>query len=84
MPRRRNNFVEKSKIPTMVIYEEKGIEPDSAEWHFFFFEKRFFDFQLDLDRKPNLVNPLDTWGWDNLPEFYHEYDDKTEKIINRE
>ena len=47
MPRRRNNF---------------GVEPDSAEWHFFFFEKRFFDFQLDLDRKPNLVNPLDRWG----------------------
>ena len=82
MARSRNNFVEKSKIPTMVIYEEKGIEPDSAEWHFFFLKKRYFDFLLDLDRKTNLVNPLDTWGWDYLPKFSHGYDNKTEKLLN--
>tara|TARA_A100001388_G_scaffold205154_1_gene155990 strand:+ start:280 stop:429 length:150 start_codon:yes stop_codon:yes gene_type:complete len=32
----------------MVIDGIKGIETDSAEWHFFFWKKRYFDFLLDL------------------------------------
>ena len=77
MPRSEDKFLEKSKIPTMVIDGVKGIEPDSAEWHFFFWKKRYFDFLLDLvdgRKDPNLENPLDTWDWDYLPEPSHGYD----------
>ena len=33
-----------------------------------------FDFLFDLDKDPNLENPLDKWDWDYLPEFSKEYD----------
>ena len=44
MVRSKYKFVEKSKIPTIVIEGQKGIEQDSAEWYYFFWEKRYFDF----------------------------------------
>ena len=44
MARSKDKFLEKSKIPTMVIDGVKGIEEDSAEWHYFFWGKRYFDF----------------------------------------
>jgi len=48
MARSEDKFLEKSKIPTMVIDGVKGIEEDSAEWHFFFWKKRYFDFLYSL------------------------------------
>ncbi len=36
----------------MVIDGEKGTVPDSAEWHFYFHKRRFFDFLFDLDKDP--------------------------------
>lgn len=44
MARSKDKFLEKSKIPTMVIDGVKGIEEESAEWYYFFWEKRYFDF----------------------------------------
>ena len=44
MVRSKCKFVEKSKIPTIVIDGQKGIEQDRAEWYYFFWEKRYFDF----------------------------------------
>ena len=44
MARSKDKFLEKSKIPTMVIDGVKGIEQDRAEWYYFFWEKRYFDF----------------------------------------
>ena len=44
MVRSKYKFVEKSKIPIIVIDGQKGIEQDSAEWYYFSWEKRYFDF----------------------------------------
>ena len=77
MARSDNKFNDIAKIPEMVIDGVKGIEPNSAEWHFFFWKKRYFDFLLDLidgRKDPNLENPLDTWDWDYLPEPSDDYD----------
>ena len=61
MSNRTDKFAEKAKTPTMVIDGVKGIEEDSAEWHFFYWKRRFFDYLLDLIKDPNLENPLDKW-----------------------
>ena len=74
MARSDNKFKDIAKTPEMVIDGEKGIVPDSAEWHFYFHKRRFFDFLSDLDKDPNLENPLDNWDWDYLPEPSEEYD----------
>ena len=74
MSNRTNKYADKAKTPEMVIDGQKGIFPDSAEWHFYFHKRRFFDFLLDLDKNPNLENPLDKWDWDYLPEPSHGYD----------
>ena len=74
MSNRTNKYADKAKTPEMVIDGQKGIVPDSAEWHFYFHKRRFFDFLLDLDKNPNLENPLDKWDWDYLPEPSHGYD----------
>ncbi|MBO6972380.1 MAG: hypothetical protein JJ843_00965 [Prochlorococcus marinus CUG1434] len=74
MSNRTNKYADKAKTPEMVIDGEKGIVPDSAEWHFYFHKRRFFDYLLDLDKDPNLENPLDKWDWDYLPEPSEEYD----------
>ena len=74
MSNRTNKYADKAKTPEMVIDGQKGIVPDSAECHFYFHKRRFFDFLLDLDKNPNLENPLDKWDWDYLPEPSHGYD----------
>ncbi len=77
MARSDNKFKDIAKTPEMVVDGVKGIEPDSAEWHFFFWKKRYFDFLLDLidgRKDPNLENPLDTLDWDYLPEPSNDYD----------
>ncbi len=52
MSNRTNKYADKAKTPEMVIDGEKGIVPDSAEWHFYFHKRRFFDFLFDLDKDP--------------------------------
>ena len=42
MVRSKYKFVEKSKIPTIAIDGQKGIEQDSAEWYYFFWKKKVF------------------------------------------
>ncbi len=44
MSNRTNKYADKAKTPEMVIDGQKGIVPDSAEWHFYFHKRRFFDF----------------------------------------
>ncbi len=51
MSNRTDKFADKAKTPTMVIDGEKGIVPDSAEWHFYFHKRKFFDFLFDLQIK---------------------------------
>ena len=74
MARSNNKFKDKAKTPEMVIDGVKGIVEDSAEWHFFSWKRRFFDYLLDLIKDPNLENPLDQWDWDYLPEPSDGYD----------
>ena len=72
--RSKDKFKDKAKTPTMVINGVKGILEDGAEWHFYSWKRRFFDYLLDLIKDPNLQNPLDKWDWDYLPEPSDDYD----------
>ncbi len=74
MSNRTNKYSDKAKTPEMVIDGQKGIIPDSAEWHFYFHKRRFFDFLLDLDKNPNLENPLDKLDRDYLPKPSNGFD----------
>ena len=74
MARSKDKFKDKAKTPTMVIDGVMGIVEDSAEWHFYSWKRRFFDYLLDLIKDPNLKNPLDKWDWDYLPEPSNGYD----------
>ena len=83
MARSKDKFKDKAKTPTMVINGVKGILEDSAEWHFYSWKRRFFDYLLDLIKDPNLQNQLDKWDWGYLPEPYDDYDQNscTESIL---
>lgn len=77
MARSKDKFLEKSKIPTMVIDGVKGIVEDSAECHFFSWKRRYFDFLnglIETSTVRNYINQLYTWDWDYLPEPSDDYD----------
>ena len=77
MPRSDNKFKDIAKTPEMVIDGVKGIVEDSAEWHFFSWKRRYFDFLnglIETRTVRDYINPLDTWDWDYLPEPSDGYD----------
>ena len=76
MSNRTNKYAEKAKNPEIKIYGVR-VNEDSAEWHFFFWKKRYFDFLHDLIETRTVrdyINPLDQCDWDNLPKPSDGYD----------